>query len=135
MEPRVPMGRFHVELVKDLFREPLEHEDVLGLMLLLHACRMQLADEARVAGEVRGFEGVTTRHAAEVAASLFSSGHASDPNYWYKLWNGAWDAYGILENPPDRLAPTLRRIRTAIESHPWVERLADEDWEILPSRD
>jgi hypothetical protein len=133
MEKHVTTDKFHSQLVKDLFHTPPTDEQVLCLMLLFHACHLCLSDVADVAGGVRGFEGITTRHAAEVVASLFGSGDKSDPGYWHDLWNGGWQAYAILENPPWHIIPMLLRMRDTLESHPWVERLDNEDWEILPS--
>src|SRR5690606_16972811 len=110
------------ELAKDLFHSPPTNEEVLCLMLLLHACHLSLSELADVAGRVKGFEGITTSHAAEVAASLFDSGEKADPGYWYELWNGDWQAYAILENPSPELMPALIRMKDIIESHRWVER-------------
>ena len=133
MQPNMPADKFHTAFVSEVFRQRLNHEEVLCLMLLLHACRLRLSATARLAGGGTGFEGITTRHAAEVVASLFPSGDEADPDYWYGLWNGEWEAYAILENP-ERLTNTLQRIRDAIESHPWVAALEDEDWELLANK-
>lgn len=131
MKPNVDSTRFHIELARELFQTPLDDDDVFCLMLLLHACIIRLSVEAQVEGGVKGFEGITSRHIAEVAASLFSVGDKADPDYWYHRWNDDFMGYAVLENIPDRLKSRLRRIKDAIELHPWVEQLENDDWEIL----
>lgn len=136
MKPNVPISRFHIYLAKDLFHQPLTQEEGLCLMLILHACKIRLSDQAKVAGGAKGFAEITSRDAAEVVASLFSSGPESHLGYWYELlWGGDRTPYSIIDNPPDQLLPTLRKIKNILESHPWVEKLEDEDWELLTKLD
>jgi hypothetical protein len=135
MKPNVSTNSFHRMLVKELFDRPPTKRQARDLMLLLHASRIVLSSEAKVEGATKGFQGITTRHAAEVVASLFPSGEKKDPSFWYFLWNGDWNAYGILENPtPDDLRG-FKEMQRRFESHPWVEKLENDDWEILDNSD
>lgn len=135
MKPNISTNAFHAALIKELFHQPLTQEEVFCLMLLLHACPLRLTDDAEVTGQVKGFAEITSRHAAEVVSKLFTSGAESDYTYWYWHWNGDWNPYDILASPPDQLLPTLRRIRETIESHPWIEKIVDEDWNLLSKLD
>jgi len=132
MKPSVSPSQFHKALVQDLFPQPPMLEEAFCLMLLLHACPLRLNGQAQVEGQAQGFSEITSRHAAEVAASLFPEGEESHAAYWYwRFWNEDKSIYEVIENPPDRLIPVLKRIRLRIESHPWVDRLLDEDWDLL----
>ena len=130
MKEKVSVTKFHEALVSELFASPPSDDDVLCLMMLLHGCRIVLSHEADVEGGITGFEGIATRHAAEVVAKLFTDKPRTDPGYWYWKWNADWDAYAILESVPTEMAPRLRRAQQLIESHPWVDKLEDEIWPI-----
>ena len=88
MNQRIRADEFHLMLARDVFKHTVSEEEILCLMLLLHACNIALSDRAGVSGDVRGFAPITTRHAAEVAAVLFSSTPYREPGYWYDKWNG-----------------------------------------------
>ncbi|MCA9004959.1 MAG: hypothetical protein KDA70_06755 [Planctomycetaceae bacterium] len=132
MKPSVSPGQFHKALAHDLFPQPPTLEEAFCLMLLLHACPLRLNGQAQVKGQAQGFTEITTRHAAEVAASLFPQGEESYAAYWYwHCWSQDKSIYAVIENPPDELIPVLKQIRQKIDSHPWVDQLVDEDWDLL----
>ena len=124
--------RSHSALARDVFGEPLTEPEALCLMLILHACRIVLSEEAQLKNGARGFEGITSRHAAEVVASLFLSDPLRNYVHWYWKWNAEWDANRLLDNRPPELLPTLLTVRARLESHPWVARVENEDWELFP---
>tara|TARA_R110002049_G_C8857275_1_gene537883 strand:- start:160 stop:570 length:411 start_codon:yes stop_codon:yes gene_type:complete len=132
MNPSVSPSQFHKALAQDLFPQPPTLEEAFCLMLLLHACPLRLNEHAQVVGQVQGFTEITSRHAAEVAASLFPEGEGAHAAYWYwRCWNEDKSIYELIENPPDQLIPVLKQIRQKIDSHPWVDQLVDEDWDLL----
>jgi hypothetical protein len=131
MDNCVDPSTFHKKLVGELLRRPPTKAEAMCLMLLLHACRIVLSARARVVGGIKGFEGITTRHAADVVASLFHSGDEASAHFWYHKWNSDWRAYEILENPSVEVKMKVKRIQWFFEAHPWVERIEDEDWTLL----
>ena len=122
---------FHRLLVQELFDRPPTKRQSKELMLLLHAVRIVLSSEVNVEGGVKEFVAITSRHAAQVVASLFPSGEQATYTYWYWKWNTDWNAYAILDNPTEDDLKGLREMQQRFESHPWVEKLEDDDWEIL----
>lgn len=97
MKPNISTNAFHAALIKELFHQPLSQEEVFCLMLLLHACPLRLTENAKVAGQTKGFAEITSRHAAEAASSHFTSGTESDYTYWYWCWNADWDLLSKLD--------------------------------------
>lgn len=121
---------FHIELMREVFDHPTDTQ-VLCMMLLLHTCIIRLTQVAQIAGGATGFDAITASHAAEVAASLFSTRPKSSPEHWEYLWNGTWEGPRILSRPPKNLLMPLLEVKKAIEAHPWVYELVDDDWELL----
>jgi hypothetical protein len=131
MKPNVSTNSFHRLLAQELFDRPPTKHQARDLMLLLHASRIVLSPEAKVQSGANAFEGITTRHAAEVVASLYPTGEKKDYYYWYYLWNSEWNAYGILENPTADDLKRLNAMQQRFEAHPWIEKIEDDDWEIF----
>lgn len=127
----VTARNFHKNLIQSLFAKRPSDEEALCVMLILHSCSIRLTKLVQVDGNVLGFAAITSRHAAEVIASLFNAGKESSYTHWYFRWNEDWQAYSILESPPKNLAEPLARIRDMIEAHPWVDRLVPDDWNII----
>jgi hypothetical protein len=130
MTTSVTIRNFHKKLAQQAVAPKPNEIDAFCLMLL-HACHIALSDAGHSATKVRGFVAITTRHAGEVVASLFDAPPENHYFHWYYKWNGDWRAYAVLESPPNELLPRLALMRQAIESHPWVERLSDEDWSLI----
>ncbi len=133
MKNYISSSNFHETLAKEILDDSVKEIDVLCLMLLLHACQINLSEDAVVSDGYRGFAAITTRHASEVAASLFPQKPQSEPSYWYVKWNGEWNVYGIIEDIPDDLKKPLELMKKRIESHPWINKLVDEDWDVISS--
>jgi hypothetical protein len=82
---------------------------------------------------VKGFEGITARHAAEIVANIFRNKDPSraDYSYWYVKWSGEWEGGRLLNEIPEDLKPCLRKIKQLIETHPWVASIVDGDFDII----
>ena len=100
-------------------------------MLILHSCNLLLSSEAKVKGGAKGFAPIISRYASEIIASLYSEGEKANHNYWYDKWNGDWKAYAVLECIPEEIKSDLQEILCRLKSHSWVEKLEDEDWDLL----
>lgn len=134
MRDGVNMHRFHSQLALDIFKESPSESEVLCFMLLLHTCRISLSAVAYVEGGGTGFAPITARHAAEVVANIFRSDKEKcKADFWYMKWCDDWDGFELLEDLPKELIPGLQEVRNKIESHPWVDNLEDDDWDIIES--
>ena len=132
MKANLSTSSFHEMLIMELFPKSLSDANAICLMMILHSSHLFLSGEAKVTGNARGFVGITSGHAAEVVAALFESGEKSDYTYWYhRFWGSNPSAYEMLENPSQEVRARVERLRGIIESHPWVDRLENEDWELL----
>ena len=130
--PQFP-DHFHHVVVAAVFNTPASDETALCLMLLLHACVIETTEEGRRATGVAGLAPITAGHAADLVARLFRSGERSHGVRWSSKFFGEWAAYELLADLPDRLEPAVARVRDQLESHPWVDRLVDDDWDVLAS--
>jgi hypothetical protein len=133
MQAGISPLRFHEALIVELFPYLPSDEEILCAMILLHTCNLKLTSAARVEGGATGFEGLTAMAAAEVVAVLFEQHDdvRSRGGYWYQQWNDRWNAYALIESIPERLRPTLRRVQSTFEHHPWIARLDDDGWELF----
>ncbi len=134
MSQTIKASEFHHALAKRVLgnANPME-TDIFCLMLLMHGCQILSSEKVVVSNGVRGFAPITTRHASEVASSLFSEAPLRNPSYWYEKWNGDWSAYAVLEDIPDELMTPLNRVKVMLEADDCVERLVDEDWDLISS--
>jgi hypothetical protein len=81
---------FHVTMVKDMLKTPVNDDEALAIMGLLHLCPIEVsAGTLSDAPDVKLLEPITQRHAAQCLASLWrdTTAERSQPSFWYNLWN------------------------------------------------
>lgn len=128
MRKQFTTDSFHIQVVEDIFPQPLNNADSMLLFALLHTHQINLEGTVILdAPSVRTFAAITQRHCAECLANRWR-GKVDDRStytYWYWAWNTAWSYERIDTLEGDELY-RFNAIKCQMEAHPAIKSLTLE---------
>ena len=129
-EKRISINDLHLRLARGVLGAPLNEDDALALMVLLHTHRVQLREPILVdRPAVIELAAITQRDAAEVVAGCWPDRADKDRtkhHYWYRLFNNR-TPFEIVEDIPSEWIGRVTRLRDELAKSPMVDSLVPDD--------